>query len=114
MSEMNKATVAPRVAVQLQADRIDKYDRITVSLHWLTAALVVALFALAITFNYLGRGTPLRHNLQLVHVSLGIMLAAIMITRVTWRATGGRRLPDLRSRTRDFWQGRCISRFTPC
>ncbi|WP_158742135.1 cytochrome b [Acidisphaera sp. L21] len=70
-----------------------RYDAFTILLHWLTALLVVLLFGLAITFNYLGRGTPLRHNLQLVHVSFGIGLAAVFVVRLIWTLAGARALP---------------------
>jgi cytochrome b561 len=78
-----------------------RYDGITVTLHWLTAVLVVVLFGIAITFNELGRGTPVRHNLQLVHVSLGISLAAVFILRLLWRSTVGRTLSRHSSRASD-------------
>ncbi len=68
------------------------YDRATIILHWLTAILVVSLFASAETWGFLPRGTPLRGELQTLHISLGILLAAIIVMRVIWRLVQGRRL----------------------
>ncbi|WP_271893254.1 cytochrome b [Candidatus Phyllobacterium onerii] len=69
------------------------YDRGTIILHWLTAVLVVSLFASAETWAFLPRGTALRGELQTLHISLGISLAATIITRLVWRLALGRRLP---------------------
>ncbi len=69
------------------------YDRGTIILHWLTAVLVVSLFASAETWWFLPRGTALREELQTLHISLGISLAATIIMRIVWRLAQGRRLP---------------------
>jgi cytochrome b561 len=69
----------------------ERYDRITIVFHWLTAGLVLALFGSAFAWNYLPREWHLR-SLEGVHVSLGIALAAVLIGRLIWRLTAGRRL----------------------
>jgi len=69
------------------------YDRTTILLHWLTALLVVALFALAQVWEAMPRGTPARKSLQSLHISLGLLLTVLFVWRAAWRATGGRRLP---------------------
>lgn len=69
------------------------YDRVTISLHWLTFVLVVLLFALAQTWGFLEHGTPIRKELQSLHISLGIVLAAVIVVRLIWRAVVGRHLP---------------------
>jgi cytochrome b561 len=71
------------------------YDRITILLHWLTAVLVIALFALAESWDFLRHGSPLRKELHSIHISLGIVLALVMAVRLGWRATRGRRLPSV-------------------
>jgi cytochrome b561 len=68
-----------------------RYDRVTITFHWLTAFLVLVLFGTAFAWNYLPREWHL-HSLQGVHVSLGIALAAVLIGRLLWRAFAGRRL----------------------
>ena len=69
------------------------YDRITIAFHWLTALLVVGLFALAEIWGFLPRGTPTRRLLQHLHISFGLLFAAVFVLRAVWRLTAGRRLP---------------------
>jgi cytochrome b561 len=71
------------------------YDRVTISLHWLTFALVVLLFGLAETWGFLEHGTSLKKGLQSLHISLGILLTAIVAIRLIWRAVIGRHLPSV-------------------
>lgn len=68
------------------------YDRLTILLHWTTAVLVVALYGLAKIWSVLERGTALRHALQSLHVSLGLVLTAVLVTRMLWRVGPGRKL----------------------
>ncbi|HYG43923.1 MAG TPA: cytochrome b [Bordetella sp.] len=68
------------------------YDPGTIVLHWLTALLVVALFAMAQVWESMPHGTPMRKSLQGLHVSLGLLLTAVIVLRMAWRATGGQRL----------------------
>ncbi len=82
---------------------VGRYDGFTITLHWLTAVLVIALFALAeIWNNFVARGTPVRHSMQLLHVSLGLALAAVFVVRLAWRTTRGRSLPHDRSNLPDL------------
>jgi cytochrome b561 len=68
-----------------------RYDRTTIVLHWLTALLVLALFALAMVWDFFPRDA--RKQMESLHISLGIVLAAVLLLRLAWRATRGRRLP---------------------
>jgi len=72
---------------------LTNYDRTTIVLHWLTVALIIVLFALAESWRFLQHGAPLRKEFQSLHISLGILLAVVLATRLGWRATRGRRLP---------------------
>ncbi|SSW63907.1 Cytochrome b561 [Achromobacter veterisilvae] len=69
------------------------YDRATIVFHWLTALLVVGLFALAEAWGFLPRGTPTRRLLQSLHISFGLLFAAVFVLRAAWRLSAGRRLP---------------------
>jgi cytochrome b561 len=73
------------------------YDAVEIALHWATAVLVVTLYALAQAWSFLQRGTPLRLEMQAVHVSLGVCLAAVVTLRIVWRLGPGRRLPPAAS-----------------
>ncbi|NWA82077.1 cytochrome b [Pseudomonas sp. D2002] len=70
----------------------DRYDRLTRTFHWLTAAVVIFMFASAHIWENLEKGTPLRKGLQSVHISLGIAMALLIILRIVWRVFGGNRL----------------------
>jgi len=72
----------------------DTYDRLSISLHWITAILVVVLYLLAEAWEFLEKGTPPRHALQALHVSLGLVLTVVIAVRIPWRVLVGRRLPQ--------------------
>ncbi|WP_428556677.1 cytochrome b [Pseudomonas edaphica] len=69
----------------------DRYDRLTRSFHWLTAAVVIFMFASAHIWEVLEKGTPLRKGLQALHISLGIVMALLIAARIVWRMFGGNR-----------------------
>jgi cytochrome b561 len=69
----------------------DVYDKVTIRLHWATALLVAILWLMGRTTGFLPRG-PLRIDIWSVHILLGFTLAGILIARLVWRATKGRRL----------------------
>jgi cytochrome b561 len=70
-----------------------RYDGFTIALHWLTAVLVVALFASAQAWDLFPDESTGQSALQAMHVSLGILLAAVVVVRGAWRLSGSRRLP---------------------
>ncbi|TCR92939.1 cytochrome b [Rhizobium sp. BK376] len=70
-----------------------RYDRVTITLHWLSALLVIALFVAAYLWNNeFARGSPPRKFLQALHISLGILFTVVFIARLYWRNTSGRKL----------------------
>jgi cytochrome b561 len=78
-----------------------RYDRTTVALHWLTAALVVTLWGLGQTIDFFPKGGA-RVYARSVHISLGGVLLAVVAVRLGWRLGAGRRLPAAAS----GWLGR--------
>ena len=78
-----------------EAVALPVYDGLAIALHWITAVLVVTLFALAEIWGFVPRGTPLRHGMQSLHISLGLTLAGVFLVRLLWRNTGARRLKPL-------------------
>jgi cytochrome b561 len=69
----------------------DRYDRVTIAFHWLTALFVVAMFATGALREYAPRAWHL-FWLEGIHVSVGIAFAVVLIGRLVWRLVGGRRL----------------------
>jgi cytochrome b561 len=68
------------------------YDRRTIVLHWLTALLVIGLWVVGQTIDDFAKGTP-RITVRSLHISSGLLLAALLAFRIYWRRGGGTRLP---------------------
>jgi cytochrome b561 len=66
----------------------------TIALHWLTAALVVALWTIGQTIDFAPKG-PLRVDYRSLHMALGVTLAVVLVIRLAWRATRGGMQPPL-------------------
>jgi len=69
-----------------------QYDARTIALHWATAGLIAAQWGIAQVIDWFPNGTP-RVAVRSTHIVLGLALVAVLLTRVAWRATSGRRLP---------------------
>ena len=78
--------------MQPVSEASNHYDLRTIVFHWATAVLVVLQFVVAWTIDAFPSG-PLRVDARSVHITLGTLLAMLLIGRLWWRATGGRRLP---------------------
>jgi cytochrome b561 len=70
----------------------DRYDGVTISLHWITALLVVVLWVIGQTADWLPKG-PFQSAYWSTHVVLGFTLVLVILYRVGWRLTSGRGLP---------------------
>lgn len=75
---------ATRIAA---GDDRTRYDGFAIALHWATALLVVTLFGLGQTWEWASR--PTRHTMVTAHMSLGILLTAIILVRIAWRLMPG-------------------------
>ena len=75
------------------ADDGTNYDNVAVALHWLTALLVVIQFVSAITWDYFSHATS--ETMQSVHVSLGVLLTAVILVRIIWRWMPGHQISSL-------------------
>jgi len=75
--------------VSLDAKR---YDNVTILLHWATAVLVIEQWLGAQIIDWFPRGA-LRIDARSVHITLGVLLALILLGRMLWRCSRGRRLP---------------------
>jgi cytochrome b561 len=88
MADRNQFDVATRIAA---GDDKTNYDNVTIALHWLTALIVVVLFGLAETWDYFPK--PTQESMQSLHVSLGVLLAAVVVARIVWRLIPGHQRP---------------------
>ena len=80
MVDRNAFDTATRIAA---GDDGKNYDNVAISLHWLTALLVILQFALGQTWDWFPRAT--RHLLIVTHMSFGIILTLVVLARVLWR-----------------------------
>lgn len=69
-----------------------RYDGVSILLHWVTAALVVALWTLGQTIDFFPKGAP-KIDARSTHFVLGAALGLVLLMRVAWRASAGRSLP---------------------
>ena len=68
------------------------HDRRTIRLHWVTAALVAALWSLAQIIDDFPKGLP-RVSARSTHILLGVLLAIVVVQRIRWRMQIARSLP---------------------
>jgi len=69
-----------------------QYDGRTIAFHWATLVLVAVQWVLAQVIDDFARGAP-RIAARSTHIVLGLVIAALVLARVIWRASRGRRLP---------------------
>jgi cytochrome b561 len=84
MNDRSTFDTATRIAA---GDDGTNYDNVAIMLHWLTALLVIVQFVMALTWDYFSK--PTRQNLQSTHISLGVLLTAVVVGRVIWRLMPG-------------------------
>jgi cytochrome b561 len=72
------------------------YDGRTIVLHWLTAGLVALQWVGAHYIDAFPKG-PLRVDARSVHIVVGLGLLTVVLARIVWRRTSGRRLTPPRS-----------------
>jgi cytochrome b561 len=66
----------------------------TITLHWLTAVLVVLLWTIGQTIDFAPKG-GVRVDYRSLHMVLGATLGIVLIVRLVWRITRGGMLPAL-------------------
>jgi cytochrome b561 len=64
--------------------RVASYDSVAQALHWLVAALAIAVVLLGWTIEGVPRNTPQRDLLIMVHSSVGLSILAAMVFRTGW------------------------------
>ena len=73
-------------AAQAAASR--RYDRGSILLHWLIAALILAQIGIGWTMNeILPDHTPIQAAVERVHISLGLTVLMLVLLRIAWRLT---------------------------
>lgn len=69
------------------------YDGVAIALHWTTAFLVFANFALAKTWDWFGK--PTRSLMEDTHMSFGVLLTLVIVARILWRWVPGHQVSSI-------------------
>lgn len=81
---------ATRIAA---GDDKTRYDNFSIALHWTTALLVLAQFVTSQIWGWFAR--PTHHLLVVSHMTMGVLLTAVILTRLVWRLTPGHRVAPI-------------------
>jgi cytochrome b561 len=90
MADRDAFDTATRIAA---GDLGSNYDDVAVALHWATAILVVVQFLLGVTWDYFPK--PTVGEMQTLHISLGVLLTAVIVARIVWRLIPGHQRPAI-------------------
>lgn len=92
MNARNEGTfdTATRIAA---GDDGTSYDGVAIALHWATAFLVFANFALAQTWDWFAK--PTAELMEDTHMSFGVLLTGVIVARLAWRLIPGHQVPAL-------------------
>jgi cytochrome b561 len=72
---------------------VESYSSVAKFLHWTVAACVLTMIPVAFLMNAVGAGT-LQNVLYTVHRSLGVLVLALMLIRLTYRIVHGAPAPE--------------------
>lgn len=61
------------------------YGLFTILLHWISALLIIGLFAIGFYMVDLDYYDPWYHRLPSLHISFGLVLLLLMVARIIWR-----------------------------
>ena len=67
-------------------DSTSNYGIVTILLHWFCASLIIFLFGLGVYMRGLDYYSPWYHQAPVIHISLGLLIFALMLIRILWRA----------------------------
>jgi cytochrome b561 len=90
MTDQTSFDTATRIAA---GDDGTTYDGVAIALHWATAFLVIANFALAQTWDWFAK--PARGVMEDTHMSFGVLLTAAIVARIVWRLIPRHQLSSL-------------------
>ena len=69
------------------------YDNVAIALHWAVALLVVVQFAMGMSWDWFAK--PTAKAMESVHISLGVLLTALILARIAWRLVPGHQRSSL-------------------
>ena len=90
MNDQTTFDAATRIAA---GDDGTTYDRVAIALHWATAFLVIANFALSQVWDWFAK--PSKGLLEDTHMSFGVLLMVVVIARIAWRLIPGHQVSSI-------------------
>ncbi len=60
-----------------------RHDPTTIALHWITAVLVIVLWTIGQTIDFVPKG-PLQVDYRSVHITCGVILGVVLVARLAW------------------------------
>jgi len=90
---MNDRTAFDTATRIVAADDGTNYDDLAIALHWVTAFLVFSNFALSQVWDRVPK--PIGSLMEKTHMSFGVLLTAVIVTRLVWRLIRGHQVPSL-------------------
>jgi cytochrome b561 len=90
MTDQTSFDTATRIAA---GDDGTTYDGVAIALHWATAALVIANFALAQTWDWFAK--PTKGLMEDTHMSFGVLLTVVVVARLIWRWLPGHQVSSI-------------------
>ena len=63
----------------------DRFDRISIGLHWLTVLLIVIQFASAWLRESVDHNSPIAVSLLMAHLDSGVLVWVVAVARLIWR-----------------------------
>ena len=78
---VNNSAAAP------QAGTPSRYTWQAIALHWLLAVLIIGMLWLGFSLEDIPRDTPARGFYVNLHKSFGVLVLALVLLRIVWRAT---------------------------
>lgn len=76
-------------------DSSESYGLVTRTIHWLSAVIIIALFASGLYMVELDYYDKLYHTLPYYHKSVGILLAIVILLRFAWRFVNPKPKPEI-------------------
>jgi cytochrome b561 len=76
-----------------EANKVSGYSGTAKFLHWLIVVLLIAQFIFAWTMPNIGRDVTVTTLISL-HFTFGVMILAVAVVRLAWRATHGEPQPE--------------------
>ena len=90
MTDQTSFDTATRIAA---GDDGTTYDGVAIALHWTTAFLVIANFALAQVWDWFAK--PTKGLLEDTHMSFGVLLTLVIAARLVWRWLPGHQVSSI-------------------